>query len=43
MTLQGKDGRRRTLAWNSANLFGPTGEIQEIVGVGMVVTARRES
>ena len=43
MTLQGKDGRRRTLAWNSANLVGPGGDIQEIVGVGLDVTARRQA
>ena len=42
MTLQGKDGRRRTLAWNSANLVGPGGVIQEIVGVGLDVTALRQ-
>ena len=43
MTLLGKDGQRRAIAWNSANLFGPDQAVREIVGVGLDVTARKQA
>ncbi len=43
MTLTTKDGAKRTIFWNSINLFDEAGEIIEIVGFGNDVTETKLS
>lgn len=42
MTLTAKNGEKRTVAWNSVNRFSVSGELEEVVGVGLDITEMLE-
>lgn len=43
LAIRTRTGELRTLAWNSANRFGPDGALLEVVSLGIDVTERRRS
>lgn len=43
LTIQGADGQRRTLAWNSYHRFAADGSLEEVVSFGVDVTERKRN
>ncbi|MBX3441769.1 MAG: response regulator [Planctomyces sp.] len=41
MRLTTRDGRQRTIAWNSVNRLNAAGELESIIGIGWDVTERK--